>query len=224
LLAEAHAERACALAAQLRCDGYDVAIASTAAHALLLARTRAPRIALVGSLGGQGDSFDLLAALCSERAPVRPGEVLGVIVLGRTAHPMEALRALERGADDHVGPSVGYLELRARIVAVLRRTSAREPAVVRVGVITIDTRTRRVEVHGTAVALRRLEFDLLLHLARDPQRVFSKHELLAAVWGYRSPGRTRTLESHVSRLRCKLEQAGAHHCLVNVWGVGYRLT
>jgi DNA-binding response OmpR family regulator len=70
--------------------------------------------------------------------------------------------------------------------------------------------------------LRRMEYQLLLHLASDPRRVFTRHELLKAVWGYRSIGNTRTLDSHASRLRRKLGVAG-ERWIISVWGVGYRL-
>jgi DNA-binding response OmpR family regulator len=72
------------------------------------------------------------------------------------------------------------------------------------------------------VALRRLEFELLARLAADPERVFTKHELLRSVWGYRSQGSTRTVDSHASRLRRKLEACG-DSWVINVWGIGYRL-
>ncbi len=75
---------------------------------------------------------------------------------------------------------------------------------------------------GKRVELCRLEYELLLHLASDPRRVFHKHELLKNVWGYRSPGTTRTLDSHASRLRRKLGAAG-ERWIINEWGVGYRL-
>jgi len=80
-----------------------------------------------------------------------------------------------------------------------------------------------VTVHGRPVALAAKEYELLVKLAADPVRVFTKEELLREVWGFRSLGRTRTLDSHASRLRRKLAQAGAEDCVLNVWGVGYRL-
>ena len=78
-------------------------------------------------------------------------------------------------------------------------------------------------IDGQAVDLRRQEFELLVHLAREPQRVFRKDELLRALWGYRSSGTTRTLDSHASRLRRKLDLDGDRRWVINVWGVGYRL-
>lgn len=81
-----------------------------------------------------------------------------------------------------------------------------------------------MRVQGRRVRLSQKEYELLLRLAREPDRVFTKAELLRDVWGYRVMGRTRTLDSHASRLRRKLREAGVTRELVdNVWGVGYRL-
>ena len=91
-----------------------------------------------------------------------------------------------------------------------------------VGSLEIDVSGHLVSVHGLPVQLRRLEFELLAHLAGDPKRVFTKQELLRAVWGYRSSGSTRTVDSHASRLRRKLEGNGGRW-VINVWGIGYRL-
>ena len=89
--------------------------------------------------------------------------------------------------------------------------------------MTIDTNSHAVSLHGQRVELRRQEYELLLHLAGDPERVFGKQELLRAVWGYRSHSSTRTLDSHASRLRRKLDVDGTRRWVLNVWGVGYRL-
>jgi DNA-binding response OmpR family regulator len=95
-----------------------------------------------------------------------------------------------------------------------------------VGPLSIDTGARRVLLHDHPVALRLLEYELLLHLAREPSKVFAKAELLRAVWGFQAPGVTRTLDSHSSRLRRALAAAdpdSSRRWLVNVRGVGYRL-
>jgi two-component system response regulator ResD len=92
------------------------------------------------------------------------------------------------------------------------------------GPVRIDTQTRDVHVDGRRVLLSQKEYELLLRLAREPERVFTKAELLNDVWQYRASARTRTLDSHASRLRRKLRVAGGGVALVeNVWGVGYRL-
>jgi DNA-binding response OmpR family regulator len=91
------------------------------------------------------------------------------------------------------------------------------------GDISLDRRTRRVSVREQRITLSAKEFDLLARLAFEPHRVLTKEELLREVWGFRALGRTRTLESHASRLRRKLCVAESDRFVVNVWGVGYRL-
>jgi DNA-binding response OmpR family regulator len=148
-----------------------------------------------------------------------------VIVLGDSeADTVDRVRAFRRGCDDYVPRPFDYEELVARIHAVLRRARPTVPEVVEAGPVRIDTRTRDVRVDGTRVQLAQKEYELLLRLAREPDRVHTKAELLYDVWHYRAAGRTRTLDSHASRLRRKLRQAGSSIELVdNVWGVGYRL-
>ncbi len=161
------------------------------------------------------------AALEEFRA--RHGDV-PVIVLGEPeSDAVDRVRALERGCDDFLVRPFAYEELLARIRAVLRRTSPAPHEVRRAGAITADLATRSVVVGDVAVSLAGKEYELLLELMTDPTRVFTKEQLLREVWGFRSLGRTRTLDSHASRLRRKLAAVGAGPVVVNVWGVGYRL-
>ena len=147
-----------------------------------------------------------------------------VIVLGgEQSEPGDRLRAFEHGCDDYLAPPFDYQELLARIRAVLRRSTPPERDLFEAGEIAIDRRTRRVTVAGSAVVLAGKEYQLLLKLASDPTRVFTKEELLREVWGFQSQGRTRTLDSHASRLRRKLVETGRGPFVVNVWGVGYKL-
>ncbi len=95
--------------------------------------------------------------------------------------------------------------------------------VLRYGQLTINTRTRTVTYGLMTVELRRREYALLTHLAHDPERVWTRHELLRDVWGYRAEGKTRTVDSHACRLRLALARAGAKGWVSAVWGVGYRL-
>jgi DNA-binding response OmpR family regulator len=109
--------------------------------------------------------------------------------------------------------------------AVLRRSMARAPrGVTRVGSLHIDHLARTVRVGATPIDLSAKEYALLSHLATDPRRVFTKHELLRDVWGFRCAAQTRTLDSHACRLRRKLASTGDARFVQNVWGVGYRLT
>jgi DNA-binding response OmpR family regulator len=108
--------------------------------------------------------------------------------------------------------------------AVLRRSSG-APRLdrMRVDDLEIDRRARTVRLEGAVVNLSAKEYDLLVALAAEPERVFRKEDLLRDVWGFRSLGRTRTLDSHASRLRRKLNEPGEGRFVLNVWGVGYRL-
>ena len=99
----------------------------------------------------------------------------------------------------------------------------RPPGASRKGGSSFDRTTRSVSVGGCTVHLAGKEFELLSRLASDPRRVFTKEELLRDVWGYRALCRTRTLESHASRLRRKLAVGAGDRFVVNVWGVGYKL-
>jgi DNA-binding response OmpR family regulator len=146
-----------------------------------------------------------------------------VIVLGRPdSDAVDRVRALTGGCDDYLVRPFHYEELLARIRAVLRRVSPPERDRIEVGGLAIDRAARRVLVRDIPVVLAAKEYDLLVKLAGDPTRVFTKEELLREVWGFRSLGRTRTLDSHASRLRRKLSTAGGDF-VRNVWGVGYSL-
>lgn len=117
-----------------------------------------------------------------------------------------------------------YLELRAHIDALLRRAMARPSRILRIANVAIDIAARTVAVGGKTLTLTNCEFQLLLALAADPERVFTKAELMRDVWGYATGVSSRTLDSHACRVRRKLQEAGAGESLLhNVWGVGYRL-
>jgi DNA-binding response OmpR family regulator len=181
------------------------------------------------ALVGAHDSPDLVLAgdvdavdRWVERAPVI---VLGSVDGNRDdGNNVECVHAFRRGCDDYLASPLDYLELVERIRAVLRRARPPVADVLDVPPLHIDVATREVRVDSVRVELAQKEFQLLARLAREPRRVFTKAELLHDVWDYRSTGRTRTLDSHASRLRRKLRDAGATVTLVdNVWGVGYRL-
>lgn len=226
LLVESDRPLGNAIAEQLAADGFGVELAHTAEHARILAAQRAPALGLIGSLEAPDSAVGLLQEIrAPDLGPARWDPGLPTIVLARRARELDALRAFEAGADDFLDRSAGYLQLRARLLAVLRRCEPPRQAatLLEVGSLTVDLPARAASIGGRALTLRRMEFELLAHLAREPRRVFARDELLRVVWGYRASSSTRTLESHASRLRRKLDLQRPEHWVVNVWGVGYRL-
>lgn len=216
LLAESEPTTREFLERHLADDGFDVLGANAEREALDLVERLHPSLVLT--------STELCRRL-REGAPGRSWDrEVPVIVLGDTQEDaVDRVRAFDRGCDDYVPRPFHYDELLARIRAVLRRTAPPRHERLHAGPILVDLVTRRATVHGRAVSLAAKEYELLAKLVTDPARVFTKEQLLREVWGYRSLGRTRTLDSHASRLRRKLRLAGAGPCMMNVWGVGYRL-
>jgi DNA-binding response OmpR family regulator len=207
----------------LRADGYRVLSAGDRAKALALLSTAHPDLIVVDV---NVRTLELLDAVRSgEGIAGRADPDTPMIVLSADPDRLQRIRLLERGGDDVVEKPFAYQELRARIGAVLRRSQAtrRGQRVLRAGPVAIDVASREVRVGGRRVELSATEYRLLLALAGDPYRVFTREELLRSVWGLGTFGRTRTLDSHASRLRRKLCQGGEEKLVVNVWGVGYRL-
>jgi DNA-binding response OmpR family regulator len=149
-----------------------------------------------------------------------------VIMLTARGEEVDRIAGLELGADDYVAKPFSPRELTARVKAVLRRAtgvvSAEEAEILRAGTLEVDPVAHEARVDGQLVALTAREFDLLVHLMRNPRRAFRREELLHDVWGF-SYGDTSTVTVHVRRLREKVEadpSAPRHVC--TVWGVGYR--
>jgi DNA-binding response OmpR family regulator len=214
------------LTEQYRADGYRTALACSAEHARVRAGRESPAAIVLGDLGSARAAIELLEEIrLADRATSVWDRAVPVVVLAAGGREHDMLRAFDAGADDFMARPARYLELRARTRALLRRArlGRAAPRAMRVGPLQIDLDVRCARLRGAPLELRRLEFDLLAHLASDPRRVFAKHELLKAVWGYRSIGSTRTVDSHASRLRCKLAGCDAGPWVVNVWGIGYRL-
>jgi DNA-binding response OmpR family regulator len=226
LLAEHEPETCGLLERHLAEDGFAVVRASDSGEVLNLAETARPDLVLLGAALPGSTAVEL----CRRLREGEPGRTwdrhVPLIVLGTDeADATDRVRAFDRGADDYVGRPFVYEELRARIPAVLRRAMPPpDPIRTDAAEIRVDLATRRVTVRETRVAVSGKEYELLLKLMSDPTRVFRKEELLRDVWGYRSIGRTRTLDSHASRLRRKLNAVGTdERYVLNVWGVGYRL-
>jgi DNA-binding response OmpR family regulator len=213
------------LADNLSADGYDVLEAECVADAEQILASDFPDVAILDLGLPDRDGLELLREVrAADRIAGRFDPDLPIVVLTGRAGELDRLRGFDRGCDDYVIKPFSYQELEARVVALLRRGRRPPgPGKLRVGPLELDPLARRVTLRGDPLKLSKKEFALLRALASDPSRVFTREELLRGVWGFRSMGHTRTLDSHASRLRRKLARAGAADCVLNVWGVGYRL-
>ena len=209
---------------QLIADSHPAKLVQNARHAALFAERYPPSLVIIGELDSTRAPLGLLRHIRRSGPDAHWQADVPVMILSSSSHQADLLRAFEAGADDVLARSSTYLELRARLRAILRRTSNRraESRPLRIRSLAIDATSREVTLDGRAVQLRRLEYDLLAYLASDPRRVFHKQELLTNLWGYAAPSTTRTLDSHASRLRRKLNSDG-ERWITNIHGVGYRL-
>lgn len=155
-----------------------------------------------------------------------------ILMLTARSSELDRVLGLELGADDYLTKPFSIMELVARVKAILRRVEvmqgvdapgAREP--ITIGGLVIDPDRRSVKVNGRPVELTAREFDLLLHFARHPGRVYSRVQLLDDVWGYGHDGYEHTVNSHINRLRAKIEPDPSDPTyILTVWGVGYKMS
>ncbi len=204
-------------------DRFGVLPAPSASDALRLCRYKQPDLMLLDLTLPDASGLDVLQEIReADGIATRFDPGLPVIVLTGRGADDDRVRGLEFGADDYLVKPFHYPELRARIGAVLRRRAERRDGPLRVGELIVDPARRRTWLGQRSIELSAKEFSLLHVLATDPHRVFTKRELLGEVWGYRTPAKTRTLDSHASRLRRKLDPEDGRF-VINCWGVGYRL-
>jgi two-component system, OmpR family, response regulator len=171
------------------------------------------------------DGLEICRRLRS-RPPYTP-----IMMLTAKASELERVLGLELGADDYLTKPFSIRELVARVRALFRRieqlengSAAQVEGIIEFGGLEADVAKRQVRVNGTPAALTSKEFDLLLHFMRNPGRVYSRLQLLDAVWGYGYEGYEHNVNCHINRLRAKIEQDPAKPSFVlTVRGVGYRL-
>ena len=201
-------------------DGYQVDTAYDGAQALSMVREQKYDIIILDLMLPEVNGLEV----CRK---IRENSNVPVIMLTAKSEGVDKLIGFEYGADDYVTKPFDILELKARIRALLRRAGS-QPAAdlqddqIKVGDLLIDTAQRSVFKNGRATDLTAKEFDLLVMLARNPGRVFSREGLLSVVWGEDYPGDIRTVDVHVRRLREKLETDDANpEYILTKWGVGY---
>jgi two-component system response regulator MtrA len=155
---------------------------------------------------------------------IRAESMVPIVMLSAKGDTQDVVKGLEAGADDYmVKPFRHPSELIARIKTRLRRTNADVLGLLTIGDLAIDVQAHQVLRGGKQIALTRLEFDLLVALAKEPGRVFTRDALLSEVWGYRHSTDTRLVNVHVQRLRSKIEHDAEHpEIVITIRGVGYK--
>ncbi|MGD1033345.1 MAG: response regulator transcription factor [Candidatus Dormibacteria bacterium] len=201
--------------------GFGVLTAADGEQALQIARSSHPDLVILDLTLPRLDGLDVARALR------RDGDVPIIMLTARTEES-DRVAGLELGADDYVTKPFSAREMVARVRAVLRRTSGArsEEEVVRVGEsLTLDVPRMETSVEGRTVALTATEFQLLLHMARQPGRVFTRAQLLDAVHGVAIESYERAIDAHIKNIRRKIERdPRAPRLLQTVFGVGYRLS
>ena len=198
--------------------GYKVTIASDGQSALSAFRHENPDLIILDLMLPGIDGIEVCSRLRRESH-------IPVIMLTARAEEVDKLAGLEVGADDYVTKPFSPRELVARVRAVLRRSNgAHEPAQQRIELdgLLIDAIRHQVACNGKPVGLTPTEFRLLWALARQPQRVFSRSQLMNEALGEQFEGYERTVDAHLKNLRRKLSQACESACIETVYGVGYR--
>ena len=201
-------------------DGMEVDAAYDGEEALEMAREKEYDIILLDLMLPKLDGL----GVCQQ---IRELSNVPIVMLTAKGDDMDKILGLEYGADDYITKPFNILEVKARIKAIMRRMTQAAPKeekakVVVSGDLRLDCESRRVFIAGKEINLTAKEFDLLELLVFNPNKVYSRENLLNIVWGYEYPGDVRTVDVHIRRLREKIEQNPSDPKYVHTkWGVGY---
>lgn len=205
-------------------DGFEVICAYDADEALALAESKNPDIILLDVMLPGLSGYEVC-----ER--IREYSDVPIIMLSAKGEDMDKIMGLEYGADDYITKPFNILEVKARIKAIMRRSSntmihppqpPENSTDIVTGDLRLDVQGRRLFILGSEINVTSREFDLLKILVLNPNKVYSREELLNLVWGYEYPGDVRTVDVHIRRLREKIERNPSEPKYVfTKWGVGY---
>lgn len=201
-------------------EGYDVDVGYNGRQAVDMARMTDYDLIMLDLMMPELDGLEA----CME---IRTFSTVPIIMLTARGEDTDKLLGFEYGADDYITKPFNILEVKARVKALLRRSSAtrrqdEDDQRLTRGNLTIDSAARTTWKNGEPVELTAREFDLLELLMKNPDRVYSREQLLNQVWGYEYTGEYRTVDVHIRRLREKVEQDPANPELIRTkWGVGY---
>ena len=197
--------------------GIDVDLVSRGDEVMDVFRNNPPDLVLLDVMLPGLDGIEVCKLIRSE-------SMVPIVMLSAKGDTQDVVKGLEAGADDYmVKPFRHPSELIARIRTRLRRTNAEVFGLLTIGDLAIDVQAHQVLRAGKQIMLTRLEFDLLVALAKEPGRVFTRDALLSEVWGYRHSTDTRLVNVHVQRLRSKIEHDAEHpEIVITIRGVGYK--
>ena len=201
-------------------DGMEVDCAYDGEEALQMAKNKEYDIILLDLMLPKVDGL----SVCQQ---IREFSSVPIVMLTAKGDDMDKIMGLEYGADDYITKPFNILEVKARLKAIMRRTAKPAAAesksrVVQVGDLVLDCESRRVTIAGKEINLTAKEFDVLELLVFNPNKVYSRENLLDTVWGYEYPGDVRTVDVHIRRLREKIETNPSEPKYVHTkWGVGY---
>ncbi|HUQ99612.1 MAG TPA: response regulator transcription factor [Gemmatimonadaceae bacterium] len=220
LVVEDNADLAFAVTTALQSEGFDVAVAATGPEGVARGRERDADLIILDLMLPGFDGYRVIRTLRGD------GIETPILVLTARGEEADKVKGLRLGADDYVTKPFGAMELLARVDAILRRSrlSPPVPAVIdRFGDLEVNRAARTIKRNGDPVALTPKEFDLLIALMDRAGAVISRGELLTALWGYQQDVSTRTVDSHVSELRAKLEPNPTQPVhIITVRKTGYR--
>lgn len=221
LIIEDHTETAQLIADHLLRAGHEVELLDSGQHALAHVVQMRPQLLVLDWMLPHVTGPDICRAVRR-----LPGAQPIVVMLTARGDELDVLEGFAAGIDDYVRKPFGVRELLCRFEALLRlaQRDARRGGVVQLGALRVDSVQRTAHVGENKLDLTPKELDLLLHLVQQPRTVHSREALLQQVWGYSHAGYARTVDSHVTRLRRKLAQAGLEReLIVTVHRLGYRL-
>jgi DNA-binding response OmpR family regulator len=208
----------------LRDAGYAVSLARDGAAGAEVALSRPFDMVILDIMLPGLDGLELCRRIRAT-TPYTP-----ILLLTARSSELDRVVGLEMGADDYVTKPFSIPELLARVKALFRRVEALQgeansKKTIHTGELLIDTEKRSVTLHSSLVELTAKEFDLLVQFARHPGRVYTRMELLNLVWGYGYDGYEHTVNSHINRLRAKIEEDPARpRYILTVWGIGYKFS
>jgi DNA-binding response OmpR family regulator len=227
LVAEDQADIRDLLALNLRNAGYEVTAVADGREALARQTEQARDLLILDLMMPGLDGLEVCKALRAK------GSATPILMLTAKSTELDRVLGLELGADDYLTKPFSLAELLARVKALLRRAdllraaqanAQAQPSSIRNGELELQPQRRQVRVRGEALDFTALEFDLLLHFVQHPGHVFSRSQLLNAVWGYTHDGYEHTVTTHINRLRAKLEADPMRpEMILTVRGAGYKM-